>query len=81
MTEKAKWQARDFKKNPHPPQHDYVRFDELALPDGGVIARIEQFCVSDHCFYATTAYRRSGCLSNYEAARMWCEHQTGNKVN
>jgi hypothetical protein len=78
---KAEWQKRDFKKYKYPPEKDYVLFEELTLSDGGVIARIEQFKMSDHCFYATTAYQRSGCLGSHEYARQWCEHQTGNKVN
>lgn len=78
---KAEWRKRDFKAHPHPPERDYVTFDELTLPDGSVIAKIEQFAMSDHCFYANTANERSGCLSNYQWARQWCETKTGNKVN
>ena len=66
---KAEWRKRDFKKYKHPPEKDYVLFEELTLPDGGVIARIEQFKMSDFCFYATTPINRSGCLSSHEAAR------------
>ena len=78
---KAEWRDRDFKKHKHPPKDSYVMFKELALPNGDVIARIEQFVTSDHCFYATTPNDRSGCCSSYDWARQWCETMTGNKVN
>ena len=78
---KAEWRDRDFAKQDYPPQRDYVVFKELALPDGRVIARIEQFAMNDRCFYATTPGERSGCLRDYESARAWCEFHSGNKVN
>lgn len=78
---KAEWQDRDFEKYKHPPKEDYLIFKELALKNGDVIARIEQFKSNDRCFYATTPNDRSGCLNNYEAARQWCEHNSGNKLN
>jgi hypothetical protein len=78
---KAEWRDRDFEKHPHPPKEDYFTFKELTLPDGNVIARIEQFTTNERCFYANTANDRSGCLSNYDWARQWCETATGNKVN
>jgi|HubBroStandDraft_3_1064219.scaffolds.fasta_scaffold05794_9 hypothetical protein len=81
MSKKAEWQKRNFKTNPFPPEHDYVTFEELTLPDGSVIARIEQFTANDHCFYANTADERSGCLGSYQWAKQWCETKTGNKVN
>lgn len=81
MIDKAEWKDRDFNKHFHPPERDYIIFKELTLPDGGVIARIEQFAMNDRCFYATTPIERSGCLNNYEAARQWCEAKSGNKVN
>lgn len=80
-TMKAEWRDRDFKLEPDPPKRDYVIFKELYLKDVGVIARIEQFCMNDRCFYATTPNDRSGCLKDYEAARQWCEHHSNNKVN
>jgi hypothetical protein len=78
---KAEWRNRDFAANPHPPQRDYLLFEELTLPEGGVIARIEQFAMNDRCFYATTPDDRSGCLGSHDWARQWCETKTGNKVN
>jgi hypothetical protein len=78
---KAEWRDRDFKKHAHPPKEYYVMFEELFLPGVGVIARIEQFKTNDRCFYATTPNSRSGCLSDYEYAKQWCEHNSGNKVN
>lgn len=78
---KAEWRDRDFTKYNHPPQESYVMFKELVDKHGGVIARIEQFVTNDRCFYATTPDDRSGCLSNYDWARQWCETKTMNKVN
>lgn len=78
---KAEWHKRDFKKYKHPPKKDYELFEELTLPDGGVIARIEQFKQNPTCFYATTPDDRSGCLRSHDWARQWCETKTGNKVN
>lgn len=78
---KAEWRDRDFGKHPHPPRESYVLFKELALPGGGVIARIEQLAGNPYCFYANTLNDRSGCMGSYELARQWCEAKTGNKVN
>lgn len=78
---KAEWRDRDFERKEHPPRESYVMFKELTLPDGSVIARIERFVTNDRCFYASTPNDRSGCLSNYDWARQWCETVTGNKVN
>lgn len=77
----AEWKDRDFKLNSHPPEIDYILFKELTLPDGGVIARIEQFTYNESCFYATTPNERSGCLNSFEYAKQWCEAKSGNKVN
>lgn len=78
---KAEWRDRDFTKHQHPPKEDYVIFKELALPNGDVIARIEQFVSNDYVFYATTINDRSGALTSYEYARQWAEAKSGNKVN
>ena len=78
---KAEWKDRDFAKHDHPPERDYVLFKELTLPDGGVIARIEQFRINDRVFYATTPNERSGPCTSYEFARQWAEARSGNKVN
>jgi len=78
---KAEWRKRDFAKCPHPPADNYQEFLELALPDGGVIARIECFRSSPTVFYATTPQERSGPLRSQDWARQWCETRTGNKVN
>lgn len=79
---KAQWRDKDWKKSEHPErQRDYEMFKELTLPDGSVIARIEQFAINPHCFYATTPNDRSGCLRSLDWARQWCETKTGNKVN
>ncbi|WP_315792308.1 MULTISPECIES: hypothetical protein [unclassified Bradyrhizobium] len=79
---KAEWRERDWSKSKHPERaRDYETFLELVLPDGGVIARIEQFTTNPSCFYANTPTERSGCLRSLDWARQWCETKTGNKVN
>lgn len=79
---KAEWRDYDWSKSPHPEREpDYMRYQELVAPDGGVIGRIAQFEVNDQCFYATTPTERSGCLSSEDWARQWCETRIGNKVN
>ena len=82
MPDKAEWRSRDFTRSQYPERiNDYIRYDELVMPDGNVIATIEQFKSNDRCFYANTDEHRSGCVVSYEIARQWCEAKTGNKVN
>jgi hypothetical protein len=79
---KAEWRKYDWLKSKHPErERDYETYEELVLPDGGVIGRIEQFATNPRCFYATTPTDRSGCLGQADWARQWVETKTGNKVN
>jgi hypothetical protein len=79
---KADWREKDMTKPPwNERAKDYDLFLELAFPDGGVIARIEQFKANPRCFYANTPDQRSGCLGTLEWAKQWCEAKTGNRPN
>lgn len=82
MRGKAIWRDHDWATSKHPErQPDYESYQELVLPDGGVIARIEQFSSNPRCFYATTTNERSAGLGDADWARQWCETKTGNKIN